>query len=223
MSVQEKMTAIADAIRDKTGSAGLLTLDDMAASVPEVYEAGRTAEKEDCDAQFFKTSFIGNNTTAVSLNIPFLPDILTISTFSDYATARRKNTLWTIEFDTRSASRYQGLIGQITSAGQAGLSRVGGNSLPNCYTYANGVFTWKHPSLTPVFTSNARYFVSAAKFPETSAKAAITEEISLLPDTVPSEANGTLEYYSATVNKYFTAEEWAALIATKPKWTFSML
>ena len=40
MSVNEKMTAIAEAIRDKTGNTELLTLDDMAAEVPEVYNAG---------------------------------------------------------------------------------------------------------------------------------------------------------------------------------------
>lgn len=41
MSVHEKMTAIADAIRDKTGGTDALTLDDMAENVPKVYEAGK--------------------------------------------------------------------------------------------------------------------------------------------------------------------------------------
>ena len=219
MSVQEKMTDIADAIREKTGGTEPLTLDDMAASVPEVYEAGKTAEKEICDAQFFKTSFIGNNTTELKLSIPFLPDQLFLFTTSDYASARRKNTIWMIAMDTRSAAKYPSCIGQVTSAGQAGVSRVGGNSLPNCYSYENGVFTWKHPSLTVVFTSNARYFVEAVKFPHNSAKAVITEDVNLLP----SGETGTVEYYASKVNQYFTSEEWAALIATKPKWTFSML
>jgi hypothetical protein len=40
MSVNEKMTAIADNIRDKTGTAEPLTLDDMASGVNEVYNAG---------------------------------------------------------------------------------------------------------------------------------------------------------------------------------------
>lgn len=44
MGVNEKMTAIADAIRDKTGIAGKLTLDDMAAEVDAVYEVGKKAE-----------------------------------------------------------------------------------------------------------------------------------------------------------------------------------
>ena len=47
MSVNEKMTAIADAIRDKTGGTEALTLDGMASSVNEVYEAGKKAENDE--------------------------------------------------------------------------------------------------------------------------------------------------------------------------------
>jgi hypothetical protein len=43
-TLNEKMTAIADAIRDKTGGTEPLTLDDMASGVNEVYEAGKKAE-----------------------------------------------------------------------------------------------------------------------------------------------------------------------------------
>ncbi len=39
-TVNEKMTAIADAIRDKTGETDALSLDDMAEAIPDVYEAG---------------------------------------------------------------------------------------------------------------------------------------------------------------------------------------
>ena len=44
MSVNSKMTAIADAIRDKTGNTDLLGLDDMAENVPKVYDAGVQSE-----------------------------------------------------------------------------------------------------------------------------------------------------------------------------------
>lgn len=44
MSVNEKMMAIADNIRDKTGGTEALTLDDMASGVNEVYQAGKKAE-----------------------------------------------------------------------------------------------------------------------------------------------------------------------------------
>lgn len=41
MSVNSKMTAIADAIREKTGGTDLLNLDGMATGVNDVYEAGK--------------------------------------------------------------------------------------------------------------------------------------------------------------------------------------
>lgn len=45
MSVNEKMTAIADAIRDKTGGTEALTLDGMTESIPAVFDAGKEAEQ----------------------------------------------------------------------------------------------------------------------------------------------------------------------------------
>lgn len=46
-TVNEKMTAIADAIRDKTGGTEVLTLDDMAENIPNVYEAGRQSQYDE--------------------------------------------------------------------------------------------------------------------------------------------------------------------------------
>ena len=46
MSVNEKMTAIADAIRAKTGGTDALTLDGMAEAVPNVYDKGKQAEQD---------------------------------------------------------------------------------------------------------------------------------------------------------------------------------
>lgn len=47
MSVNEKMTAIADAIRDKTGGTDKLGLDDMSQAIPEVYDAGKQAQYDE--------------------------------------------------------------------------------------------------------------------------------------------------------------------------------
>lgn len=44
MALIDKFTAIADAIRGKTGGTGKLTLDEMAAEIPKVYDAGKQAE-----------------------------------------------------------------------------------------------------------------------------------------------------------------------------------
>ena len=47
MSVNEKMTAIADAIRSKTGETAPLSLDDMALEIPKVHAAGYTKAESD--------------------------------------------------------------------------------------------------------------------------------------------------------------------------------
>lgn len=46
-TVNEKMTAIADAIRDKTGETDALSLDDMATDIPKVYEAGKKSQYDE--------------------------------------------------------------------------------------------------------------------------------------------------------------------------------
>ncbi len=46
-TVNEKMTVIADAIRERTGETELLTLDDMATDIPKVYEAGKKSQYDE--------------------------------------------------------------------------------------------------------------------------------------------------------------------------------
>ena len=46
-TVNEKMTAIADAIRDKTGKTDALTLDNMAEDISRVYESGQKAQYDE--------------------------------------------------------------------------------------------------------------------------------------------------------------------------------
>lgn len=58
-TVNEKMTAIADAIRDKTGETEALTLDGMAENVSNVYEAGKKAEYN----EFWDNFNTGNGST----------------------------------------------------------------------------------------------------------------------------------------------------------------
>lgn len=58
-TVNEKMTAIADNIREKTGGTEELSLDEMASGVNEVYEAGKQAEYDR-----FWDNYVGYNSAA---------------------------------------------------------------------------------------------------------------------------------------------------------------
>ena len=215
MSVNEKMTAIADAIREKTGKTETLGLDAMAKSVGEVYDAG----KQEALAEHFRCSLLGNGTTALRVAIPFEPDIISISSIAPYSvTAPLIMTLVTM--DGRSASRYGGRLGYVASQNKPSVAPVTTASIKKYCTYEDGVFCADFNAATKsVWAENVRYTVVAAKFPEETAKALVVEEVSLLPDG----SSGTLEYNQSRIDELFTADEWATLIAAKPNWTFSML
>ena len=82
MRVNEKMTAIADAIREKTGGTDALTLDGMAQAIPAVFAAGEAESHARCVAKHFVGSFVGDGSRVATVAIPFQPDILAVSNFS---------------------------------------------------------------------------------------------------------------------------------------------
>lgn len=60
-TVNEKMTAIADAIRAKTGETEPLTLDDMAGDIPKVFDAGKQAQQKEFMDLYFETTTMSVN------------------------------------------------------------------------------------------------------------------------------------------------------------------
>ena len=82
MRVNEKMTAIADAIREKTGGTDALTLDGMAQAIPAVFAAGEAESHARCVAKHFVGSFVGDGSRVATVAIPFKPDIIAVSNFS---------------------------------------------------------------------------------------------------------------------------------------------
>ena len=61
MGVKGKMTAIADAIREKTGKTQALGLDAMAQSIPQVYDAGAKSEYDRFWDTFQKNGMLGHD------------------------------------------------------------------------------------------------------------------------------------------------------------------
>lgn len=181
--------------------------------------------QQEIEMQYFKTSFIGSGTTEASFAIPFMPDIVQIFAFSAYATTI-ENVYASVMLDTRAVTRWSGILT---------YSAVNGSLIPptpsvvkatsihsGLFSYENGVFTWNLASQGWVFSPYARYYVVAARFPNKDTKKMVEEELSLLPDAVPEGSTGKLLYSKARVNAVFTTEEWEALKATKPNWTFSL-
>lgn len=83
MSVNSKMTAIADAIREKTGGTDLLSLDEMAAGVDETYEAGKTdfGYKKSVSGSCLFINDVNSNEKSIDVTLG--SDIVT-----DFSTAR---------------------------------------------------------------------------------------------------------------------------------------
>ena len=223
MGVNEKMTAIADAIREKTGKAESLGLDAMAESVGEVYENGRAAEQAVCAAEHFRTSLFGSGKQVLTMEIPFYPDVLTICAISPYLEASG-NSARVFVADTRSSGKRTAFLMHLSSA-KADGAKMYSDTISGLLGYADGKLTVDIAGFSNVGTwnTNTRYSVSAVRFPNETAKVLIEEQIALLPDAVPSGNTGAMQYNSTKINKLFTAEEWEALIATKPNWTFSMI
>lgn len=83
MSINGKMTALADAIRGCTGKADKLSLDGMAAAVPEVFAAGEDAKAAEIDGRIFVGSFVGSGSETQNIAIPFEPDSVCLYCYSD--------------------------------------------------------------------------------------------------------------------------------------------
>ena len=223
MSVNAKMTAIADAIREKTGKTEALGLDAMAASVGEVYEAGQLAEHLVCAAEHFTTSLFGSGTQTLVVDMPFYPDVIIVYGISPYLEAVG-NAARVFMTDTRSCGKRTAFLMHLTSA-KADGAKVNSNEISTILGYADGKLTINIANFSNVGTWNTdtRYAVSAVRFPNETAKWLIEEQVALLPNTVPSGNSGVMQYRRQCIESLFETDEWAALIGTKPNWTFSML
>ena len=83
MSVYEKMTAIADKIRAKTGTTEKLNLDQMAEGVDGVYEAGKSSMID--ESKIIEKTISGHNTVSVD-DVSELPHDINVQLSSDTVT-----------------------------------------------------------------------------------------------------------------------------------------
>ena len=220
MSVQEKMTAIADAIRAKTGGTAPLTLDGMALGVPAVYEKGVEAAENVCTERHFAYAFVGDGTATATFTVPFEPDVLVVSgAYPFHATDLGDNMTALLWFDLRAFGMLGGLslFGKSSASSKMQYSMLTTTSLLNRYNRAaDGTVTLTCIS-TSLFSKGVTYMVSAAKMLDKTDKKRITEFVLGLT------GSGSVTLNRAKVNAAFTDDEWAVLIAQVPGWTFSFI
>ena len=86
-------------------------------------------------------------------------------------------------------------------------------------SYADGVLTFTMVESVPVrFDANTDYIVLASKTETRTDKEILTDFVSGLAD-----AGGTVTLSQEAINAAVTDDEWAALLATKPNWTFTLI
>ena len=214
MSLNDKMTAIADAIREKTGGTDPLSLDAMAAAVPTVYAAGKSAAEALCDATHFAGTVRGSGTGTLSVPIPFEPDTLLI------VAANMRIFTYQIAvcvYTPHALGKYLG--GVQTTQNSLSLGAAAIRRDQRMVSYADGVLTFTMVESVPVrFDANTDYIVLASKTETRTDKEILTDFVSGLADV-----GGTVTLSQAAINAAVTDDEWAALLATKPNWTFTLI
>ena len=218
MSVNSKMTAIADAIREKTGGADALTLDGMAAVIPEVFTAGEKAEAKKIAAKHLIQTVFGNGTDTLTFAVPFEPDTVTITTNNYRAVSAGQIMYYNVNL--RSVSPYLGSMRALKSdESTTSFGTFNQSNISQVYSYADGMVSVMIPSAFGiVFRDDCELVVIAEKYETRTDGEIITDIITRLDN----DEGGSCTFSQAVKDAAFTDDEWAALIATKPNWTFTL-
>ena len=196
-------------------------LSTVAEKMQGVYDAGYHAAQMKCGDHHYTASINGTDQRYIEIDLPFLPDIVTVYTTGPYANVTA-NTFRGMVVDMRSCSVIANLF-YCNSSGSStsGNLRATGRS---CFDYNDSTFRFEMSATSlpnVLWRSNVRYSISAVRFTNEDSKSMVEEQIRSLPDT--PQGNVVLEYSADRIAELFTDEEWAELIATKPKWSFSLI
>lgn len=213
MSVNEKMSAIANAIRAATGKADKLSLDKMAEQIPEI------AAK--CKGRHYTEIKCGDGTNVFSVNCGFEPDCFVVFSYAGYPLIQA-NTVQCLVYDRRGMGQYTAYRYSTNESAVQTSTRISNVSAATQFTYSDGVMKYDGSkssiAKSLVFDENTDYIAVCVKYTDESDAEIITREVNALPDT-----GGTVTFSELKVNGAFTDDEWATLIEKKPTWTFNLV
>ena len=250
MSVNSKMTAIADAIREKTGGTDALTLDGMAAAIPDVFSSG---EKSAYDAFWdsyqdngsrtqYAGAFAGGGWTSENFKPKYDMDCVGTCSYMFYYSGISGDLVQLlvslgVTLDFSKSTALHGLFNSapsitrvgiidITAAGASCSSLfnsakvetidklvVSEKNVPNSWFYGCGKL--KNLEIEGTIANNGFDVHWSTKLSRDS----IISIVNALSDTT---SGMTVTFSQTAVDAAFTDDEWAALIATKPNWTFTL-
>lgn len=175
MSVRERMTAIADAIREKTGITEPLSLFEMAGGVGAVYDAGVRDADAAHAARCFDGAFRGDGSRTASFEMPFFPDILVISNFSTEV-MDTQNAIASVHYNRYSGGTLYA-YGCISTGGNYYTTLMTAASAAAKITYAEGVLTVQsigNATYPGCFLAGAEYAVLGLKLADGAAETPMT-------------------------------------------------
>ena len=206
MSIADKLTTIAD-------------------NQQRVYDAGKTFAENQCALKHFTADFYGNDQYSYTINIPFEPDMIIVYGF-DPMLLVGQNQAFFFAADLRAfglAGGYnvvhttgQNVYPQMNTS-KSVLTRYSRDNDGNV-TLTNMTAPVGTETVKGLFSSTLKYTIIAYKYTDKTDQELMTEFISSLSDS----ESGSLTFNKDKVNAAFTDAEWNALIATKPKWTFTL-
>ena len=225
MSIGEKLTEIAENLHGVYGKGYQRGYaEGYNGGYEEGIYNGGIAGKESCLLNHFTTSFFGDDTSELSIQIPFQPDIVTVYTTHSYS-SHIPNCYRGFTADLRACGRHMCNVFYTATEGLYKSAWMPSKIPSNNIFYQDGVFRYALSAEAikdTIWMSNVRYHLVAVRFPEESGKSLLEEQIMMLPDEVPTGCSGVLPYNESVVNYYFAPAEWEWLTAQKPNWTFEL-
>ena len=183
------------------------------------YQNGEDTAKAQCEAKHYVTTVVGDGTAAIYFDLPFEPDFISLTGFHPGSYTSGSVVLLLADFSS---------IAHRASIGSARLENGGLDSYvlkqssvrKRCFRLDDGRYTIQNlmtsSGVTAPFTTDATYVIVAVKYTDKTMRERLTEYVQSLT------GSGTTTLGIDAVNASFTDAEWAALIATKPDWTFTL-
>ncbi len=212
---------MAEALRTALGTDGTYRPAEMAAAVPAVYAAGEKQAEAVCAGRHYVTVLPGSGETAMSFHVPIEPDLLVVIGYDPTVLAKDYQVMMFV-YDIAAFGLMGGYMLTNFNQNAYSLAMTTVSALAKYSRAADGTVTLdnikgnnSHPVGT--FAENVQYSVTAVKYTDKTDKERITEMVEGLT------GSGSLTLNKAKVSAAFTDEEWKALIATKPDWTFAFV
>ena len=169
-----------------------------------------------CADNHFVTTVYGNGTDKLTVHVPIAPDgFFLFCTDPILRTQDHLVSFFTADLGTLG---YICAVSQCSNGGVLFNMAMTNSSVFNRYSRdENGTVTLQNISAKSgygIFGAGLEYTVVAVKCGNKTDKQRFTELVERL------EGSGTIQVWGDKVHAAFTDEQWAALRATKPNWTF---